>query len=228
MKAPADLVFLHTSEGDGLVAVAHGGRLAIELLEARERRAVVAALETALRRLGIGLGALGGVLVSRGPGSFTGIRVGIATAQGLAAARRWRVWVCDSLEVEAAACHGDPAPLVVCHDARRGEVYAALYDVSGIRPRALVAPLCAGPEAASGKLLGALPAGVVPSLVGSGRLLLEGAVPGWQVRAGPTAEQLAVAAFAVAQTGAYADLEAQQVEPFYLRRPDVQLPRPGR
>jgi tRNA threonylcarbamoyladenosine biosynthesis protein TsaB len=72
--------------------------------------------------------------VSRGPGSFTGLRVGIATIQGLAFARKTRVVPVSSFE----ALSFQPSPIghrppatAVWIDARRGEVFAALYDEDG-------------------------------------------------------------------------------------------------
>ncbi len=220
MKAPGALLFVHTSAGEGFVAVARSGHVAVVVRQARARRLVFTAFRAGLARLGVGLEELRGVLVSRGPGSFTGIRVGIATVQGLAVARGLRVWICDSLEVEAAGFAGSSEPLAICHDARRGEVYAALYDVSGLRPRQLVAPFCAAPELAARLLQSALPAAAAPRMSGSGCGLLNR--PDWREEPRPAVERLAAAVFALALQGAYEALEPRQVEPFYLRRPDVQ------
>jgi tRNA threonylcarbamoyladenosine biosynthesis protein TsaB len=69
---------------------------------------------------------LGGVAVAVGPGRFTGIRVGIATATGLAQALGVPVWPGPSLDHRAWAVD---APRVLAQlDARKGRVYAAAYE----------------------------------------------------------------------------------------------------
>jgi tRNA threonylcarbamoyladenosine biosynthesis protein TsaB len=65
--------------------------------------------------------------VAAGPGSFTGLRVGIATAQGLAMARARRVVAVSALEALARAAADQGAPIAAWMDAQRGEVFSELY-----------------------------------------------------------------------------------------------------
>jgi tRNA threonylcarbamoyladenosine biosynthesis protein TsaB len=65
--------------------------------------------------------------VGRGPGGFTGIRVGMATAGGLALGLGAVVWPVDSLLALAMNGAGGPAPVLALIDARKSEVYGALY-----------------------------------------------------------------------------------------------------
>jgi tRNA threonylcarbamoyladenosine biosynthesis protein TsaB len=81
------------------------------------------------------------VAVTDGPGSFTGLRIGLSTAKGLCLATGAPLVTVSTLESLAARlpyCRHLVCPML---DARRGEVYAALYDTSsGMRPRQLEAP----------------------------------------------------------------------------------------
>lgn len=74
--------------------------------------------------------SLGRIAVSTGPGSFTGVRVGVATARGLALALKIPATGITTLEAIAAETRRQfPArPVMVAIDARREELYAAIYD----------------------------------------------------------------------------------------------------
>jgi tRNA threonylcarbamoyl adenosine modification protein YeaZ/ribosomal-protein-alanine acetyltransferase len=82
-----------------------------------------------LQAAGVTLSAIDRVAVTIGPGTFTGVRIGLSFAKGLALARGLPVIGIDSLSAIAANEHGD-APLLVVADARNGEVYAASFDAA--------------------------------------------------------------------------------------------------
>ena len=65
-----------------------------------------------------------GICVGLGPGSFTGLRVGLASAKALAYARRWPIAGASSL---AALAHGVPGLVCATIEGRRGELFIALY-----------------------------------------------------------------------------------------------------
>lgn len=86
-------------------------------------------IDHVLGRLGWRLAELDRIAVGSGPGRFTGLRVGLATAAGLARAAGIPAVAVPSFEAWAAPARGRWAsPLA---DARKGEVYAALFDPSG-------------------------------------------------------------------------------------------------
>jgi tRNA threonylcarbamoyl adenosine modification protein YeaZ len=93
-----------------------------ELSRGIERR--VAAL---LGERGIAARELAGVVVADGPGSFTGLRIGIAFAKGLCRAASLGLLAAPSLMGAARAAARGPEPVVVEYDALRGEVFRAVY-----------------------------------------------------------------------------------------------------
>jgi tRNA threonylcarbamoyl adenosine modification protein YeaZ len=123
---------IDTSTRRGAVALLHDDRPIGE--EHFERDGLFSALEK------LKPGAFDSIVVGVGPGSFTGIRAGIAAAKGLALPRRVPVKAVSSFDALAltAAPHTprDCPQLCVLADARREEVYYALYDRDGrpIRP----------------------------------------------------------------------------------------------
>lgn len=224
---PANLVALHTSDARAVVGVAHAGRMAVERLESHGRHAgsVLGALQRVLQRANVTLRDLDGVVVTRGPGSFTGIRIGLATAQGLAAACQWSVWACDSLRAEAAASVNAHAALAVIQDARRGEVYAALYDVRHGAMREIVAPFCAAPPAAAERLLAHAPAGACAALGSGARLVADVAGRAVGLLGRPGADDIVGALVRLARSGSCQRFEPQQLEPAYLRKSDAEIQR---
>ena len=115
----------------GNLAITHGQRLPLEL-------------ERALDESNTPLGAIDLFAVVSGPGSFTGLRVGIATIQGLAMAEQKKVVAVSALEALARAAVNAHRPIGVWMDAQRGEVFAALYSPDG--RNLLVDPVSARPE----------------------------------------------------------------------------------
>ena len=97
----------------------------------RHVESLTPALEHLLDQVGLSVADIGLVVVDLGPGLFTGLRVGVAAAKGLAQARRIGVIGLSSLEVLqwAAAEAGHRGAVVTAIDARRGEVFAAAADL---------------------------------------------------------------------------------------------------
>ena len=96
-------------------------------IEATHSERLLPTIERMLRDAGIGLDALSGLAVSIGPGSFTGLRIGLSTVKGLAYATGLPVVGVPTLE--ALACNVAFARQQICPvlDARKQEVYAALF-----------------------------------------------------------------------------------------------------
>lgn len=131
-------------ERDGDGSRTHGLRLPLELM-------------ALLREASVALADVDGFAVVTGPGSFTGLRVGIATIQGLALARHKRVAPVTSFDALAFRASqalgapsrpgdGHPLPLIATWiDAHRAEVFASLYQPDG--RTVLAAPTSLSPDA---------------------------------------------------------------------------------
>lgn len=86
------------------------------------------AIDHALRFCGRGKEALKEVYVCSGPGSFTGLRIGLATAKGIAFGLGIPVYAWNSLELAALGASGLDKCILAVIDAKMKEVYYALYD----------------------------------------------------------------------------------------------------
>jgi tRNA threonylcarbamoyladenosine biosynthesis protein TsaB len=98
----------------------------------------VAALLTATGRTA---GDLEAVAVSVGPGNFTGLRIGLATAKTLAWSLKIPLAPVNTLEVLAAQFPFQPLPVGVVMDAKRGEVFWGLFRCPGAEPETVEGPL---------------------------------------------------------------------------------------
>jgi tRNA threonylcarbamoyl adenosine modification protein YeaZ len=84
-------------------------------------------IDECLARSGLGLGELDAVVVGRGPGSFTGTRIAIATAKGLALGAGLPLVAVSSLEAAAIDTGWWAGPVASILDARRGQVLFAVH-----------------------------------------------------------------------------------------------------
>jgi tRNA threonylcarbamoyladenosine biosynthesis protein TsaB len=92
---------------------------------------LLAAIDTVMADAGWTPGGLQGLAVAVGPGSFTGLRVGVSTVKGLAWALDLPVAAIPTLDAMAAAVPWAALPVCPVLHARRNEVYAALYRWDG-------------------------------------------------------------------------------------------------
>ncbi|MDH7453612.1 tRNA (adenosine(37)-N6)-threonylcarbamoyltransferase complex dimerization subunit type 1 TsaB [Luteimonas composti] len=202
------------------VAVYVDGRV-LERHELAPRRHAELALpwaETLLAEAGLAKAQLDAIAVGRGPGAFTGVRLAVALAQGIALALDRPVLPVSTLAVLAAgapAAAGDR--IVAAIDARMGEVYLGAFDRGGGEPRALM------PERVVGPVDAALPEGTGWWGVGTGFDAGEGAL---RTRMGAALAGADAAALPragdVARLGALAlgrgeGLAPERLEPAYLR-----------
>lgn len=172
----------------------------------------------------LSLSQVSGIAVGLGPGLFTGMRVGIATAKGLSLSLNAPIIGIPSLDLLAYDVRYTSRTICACIDARRGEVFSALYrQVPGGIQRVGEYGVYA-PE----KLAGELEArGEEVLFVGNGALLYRGVLPQRRAdyasiaRAFPSAvalAELSLPRFIREDTDS-----VHELEPLYLRKADVQI-----
>jgi len=122
---------LETALSHCSVALWHKGSvIAAEKVTERNQQThrLVPMIASVMGRAGLSFAALGSIATTLGPGSFSGIRIGLATARGLALASKKPVIACSSLELLAwqayAAMPGHSGPVTVAINAYRQQVYA--------------------------------------------------------------------------------------------------------
>lgn len=150
--------------------------------------------------------------VTAGPGSFTGLRIGISTVQGLSLASGRPCLGISALDVHASRIVGESHSLVALMNAYRDEVYAGVYDASGV---ASAPPAVQAIEA----VLERTPAGAafVGDAVAPCLEIIEAGCP--QARFPQRSAALAgpLALLASVRLAAGAGIAAEALRPFYLR-----------
>ncbi len=177
--------------------------------------ALVPMVEQVMQTARIGFSDLERVAVTVGPGSFTGLRVGLSAARGFALATGKPAVGVTTLAALAAPflAFDDSHPVLCAIDARHGHVFLQLFGVGG---RTLVPP-----RMASVKEAGRIAAIGAVRLVGSGAALVADAWPNGEP-APISVEQLAAPDVAwVARLGAAAEPASAEPKPLYLRAPDA-------
>ena len=109
---------------------------------------IVELIDRTLRAAGLAAGDLAGIVVSDGPGSFTGLRIGWAAAKGIAQERELVLVAVPALAAAAASAAAvlGSVPIAACFDALRGQVFGAVYVVRSDRLEVLVSPGVWTPE----------------------------------------------------------------------------------
>ena len=159
------------------------------------------------------------IAATLGPGSFTGVRIAIAAARGLALATNAKLWGTDSLTVMAQSVLANDkadragAPFAISVDAHRGMLYLGIFDSDGAQ---LDGPLLVSPDDAAARLPKNLHvafgsgAAILAEAASNRKMQIEASLPDLQ----PSAANLAVLAL---QSRAI----LPTLRPLYLRPPDA-------
>jgi tRNA threonylcarbamoyladenosine biosynthesis protein TsaB len=158
-----NLLAIETATEACSVALLHGDALIdrTELAPRRHAELVLPMAEDLLAEAGIARRQLDTIAVGQGPGAFTGVRLAISVAQGLALALEIPVIPVSSLAALAMQAPNNGAAILVALDARREEIYAGVFrfDADGLvepldRERVLTASALTMPEAEAWNVLG--------------------------------------------------------------------------
>ena len=163
------------------------------------------------------------IAATTGPGSFTGVRIAIAAARGLALVTHAKLFGTDSLTVMAKVARASGAlgsgPFAVAVDARRGMLYYGLYDEAG---KKLDGPLLIAPD----EVVSLLPSDLHIA-VGSGAILLTeaGGRRGHPLKA--KLSELQPSAASLAEIALESGATVAALRPLYLRPPDAKPQMPA-
>jgi tRNA threonylcarbamoyladenosine biosynthesis protein TsaB len=175
-------------------------------------------MQEAMAEAGVAFDALDRIGVTIGPGSFTGIRIGVAAARGLALVTKKPIAGVTTLAVhaESAAAHLSGHPLLAVLPARGDQLYAQLF-AADLSPRG--APRIASADelaeevrAADAMLAGAGADAIAPLVRGASRVVHRNSAPEVD---------------ALVRTVRRAAVSSEPPKPLYLRPPDA-VPQPNR
>lgn len=207
------------------VAVADGSRVVAERTDERARHhdeVLLEIIDAVLAEAGASRSDVSRVIAGRGPGPFTGLRVGLVTARSIAevlGAELVGISSLEALALEAAEALPAAESVGVALDARRKEVYVGLYSVAradggSVTVRPIAESAVAAPDAAASTLHGA------NAVVGSGAHLYPELLP-------PTGDFKYARAGALIRAAAAAEARGEDLgstEPMYLRDADAAKP----
>ena len=189
---------------------------AVEALQAppTHARELMPSVARCLEAAGLDYGELDAVAVGIGPGAFTGLRIGVASARALAQAQDLELRPVSSLAALALGIEARwSLPLI---DARRGELFAALYEDGEER----MPPFAGGPEAVAAR---ALEAGGSPLAAGDGSIRFREVLEAAGLRVEPAGSRAhVVRGLSVCRLAAAAPPTLPEaVLPDYVRLPDA-------
>jgi tRNA threonylcarbamoyladenosine biosynthesis protein TsaB len=223
LKASPLILALDTTRDDASMALARGGRILEEIglaSPAGFAHVIHNAIGALLSRHGLSIAAVDCFAAASGPGSFTGVRVGLACVKGLAEALAKPAVGVSSLA--ALATFGQAPLRAPVLDARRGQIYGAVYDSSGrlIAEEVVIALAAWLPTLPTGvqfiRIEGQEPALPLP--------------PHATVATAPRAQAAAIAMLALARLEAGTASDPAALDANYVRRSDAELfwtePRP--
>ncbi len=190
-------------------------------------RTLLPLIESALENASLGFGDLERIAVSAGPGSFTGLRIGLSMAKGIAFVRQLPCVPVSTLEALAYNAAGWRGPVLAVLDARAGQVYAALFELgTGPGGEAPVLRLWDDAAMTLEELAQRLPEGALA--VGDGAALVCQKIQGKGLVPAPERMRLQRASSVAAAAEHLPAVSADALSPAYLRKPQAEREREAR
>jgi tRNA threonylcarbamoyladenosine biosynthesis protein TsaB len=216
------LAFDSSGSGCSAAVVDEGGVLAheFEAMVLGQAERLVPMIARAMEAARLGFAELDCIAVTVGPGTFTGVRIGIAAAEGLALAAGRPVLGLTSFETVAAAVPEAllaGGRLVVALESRREELYLQAFDAARM-------PLAGGALVPEAQWRSWVPAGPL-ALAGDGSARFAAALGDFGIERAPGSGIPDAADLGrLARTRWLAGARTPRLEPLYLRAPDTTLP----
>ena len=210
-------------EGDGIQAtVVHEIG---DVVDGTHASSLIGWIDRAMVEAGWSRTQLDRFVAVRGPGSFTGLRIGLGTVVGLGLAADRPVQGVVGLQAMAVMAGPGETPRVPCLDAGRGEVFTAVYDADQAVPGERMTPAVGLPDAALGNVQKETGAGA--------RLILRPPTDAFRARTAERASDFTVVDCPGALAGhagrlalALGEASGSAPAPLYLRPADIRLPSP--
>lgn len=222
------LLCFDSSTPAGSVALVQAGKVVAEHILNTKKRShseyLMGFVDKLLEEADVGLSTVTALVVVVGPGSFTGLRVGLATVQGIAQALSLPIYPVSSLQAVAYANGPSDLPVVALIDARKQEVYAANYLWANGVPELQGSEQVVAPSIFLGKIEKRC------YFVGNGATLYSGlicetlrdfALLGTAVNDVPRASAAGMLVVALAENAF--SVKAQSLQPSYVRLSDAEL-----
>ena len=140
-----NILGIETSSSWGSVAVVKDDRIVFSSyldIKVTHSERLLPQIDIALKSSSLQISDLDIIAISNGPGSFTGLRIGLAAAKGLCFPDEIPVYPVNTLRLLAANLYGNKYPILPFIDARMQQVYTALYDHE---LKEIIAPCCTDP-----------------------------------------------------------------------------------
>lgn len=218
---------IETSTKTGSIAVVSESGVIAQYslnIEVTHSERLMSTVDRVLTDTGIPMPNIDGFAVAIGPGSFTGLRIGLATVKGLALALGKPVAAVPTLQALAAALPYAAYPVCPMLDARKNEVYAALYRFEGARMVQVMAEEAVPVRDLAGKISGKILFTGEASVIYRSELerqFPEKALFAPLAAVLPSAAAVAEIGLALIENGQQSDPET--LAPLYIRRPEAEV-----